>query len=596
MNISSAGFARRIVDATETVFGDSVITHRVSTASQKYTRDVENILSGRGIDALLLAIVGTKGQGKTWLARQMVKPQSIKESLRSGDLLDDATTRLVWIGPVPPDDLEPTSEIYHSCASDEMVSIGQPYVLLDTPGTTDANHRAAKLATEALTLAPIKILAVARDQIRAAANMSIAKQIDGTTCILTVTSVEPEELADSAAGTALQSDLRSLREQLQAMAPNVHLTREVLVPDFEITGDENAASQAFVGALLDRFQDLGLTEAQLTSSREQRVQAASQRLKATVAEIIGDELPQLALAVDQLNRETEHVPQRVLDSLLGSETILETGVRMRLRARLVSDTSLIWFPYRTILSTLSLTQGAWDRVVLAMTGSVPSLFGALASWARNVRQSREVSAEIQQGIKKRTQEQVEERLQPLCHHFHRTVMKLRPRDERTTSDQSTAGMKLSGIEELQSRSQEIFESAVHRNATRYWITQLFAFVGVAVFWIFMTGPIVLVYKEYFLASISVLTGGDASLESFPHPTAGLVFTSLLLSSLPLVIYCMVVLTLSLSNRKVRMVARQIVADHNQTIAQLKSDNVIRLDFDDPLLAQAEYLLNLQSSN
>src|SRR5690606_31356922 len=158
--------------------------------------------------------------------------------------------------------------------------------------------------------------------------------------------------------------------------------------------------------------------------RELRVQAASERLRAEVSRLINDELPQLSDAVEQLTRETQQLPRRVLLSLVGSEEVLETGVRMRLRARLVSETALIWFPYRTVLSTLNLTQGAWDRVLLALSGSVPSLFGALTSWARNLRHSREFASQVQDGIRQRTQQQVEERLRPLCEQFHRTVLKL----------------------------------------------------------------------------------------------------------------------------------------------------------------------------
>ncbi|MEM7476205.1 MAG: hypothetical protein AAF483_14515, partial [Planctomycetota bacterium] len=373
MSAPNLVFARRVEDATAAVFGESAITQAVSDACKRFERNVENIQSGRGINALLVAIVGAKGQGKTWAARQLVKSQQVRQMLRSGDLVDDATTRLVWIGPVAPDGLEPDQEIYHPCAADSMLSMDQPYVVLDTPGLTDANHRAAKLAEEALSLAPIKLLVVARDQLRAAANLTIAKQIDGSVCIPVISSVEPEEMAGGNAHAALAEDMRALRDQLQIMAPHVQLSKEIFVPDFEISGDEEASSTVFQGALLDRISMQGLTSVELSSTRERRIVAANQSLRQEVSELVGSELPQLAGAVSELNRETEQVPGRVLAALLGSESVLETGVRIRLRAKLVSDTSLLWFPYRTVMSTLSLTQGAWDRVILAMTGSVPSL-------------------------------------------------------------------------------------------------------------------------------------------------------------------------------------------------------------------------------
>jgi hypothetical protein len=598
MTAATTNFSRRIAEATATVFGDSPLSLAVEQACKRFDNDISNIQAGRGINALLIAIVGAKGQGKTWVARQFVRDSTVKSRLRSGDLMDDATTRLVWIGPIAPDNLDPISELYHPCQANELAHLGQPYVILDMPGMTDADQRAVAVAKEALSLAPIKLLVIARDQIRAAANMSIAHQIDGAVCIPVVSSVEPDEMPGQTSGSSptmgsLQEDLRGLRDQLTLMAPRSRLTREILVPDFEITGLEEASSQAFLSAFLDLVSELDLTQISLGNARDMRVLAANERLQTEVSRLIGDELPQLADAVGQLNCETERLPSHVLASLLGSESILETGVRMRLRARLASDTSLIWFPYRTVLSTLNLTQGAWDRVMLALAGSVPSLFGALTSWARNVRTSRDFNHQVQDGIRQRTQQQVEERLHPLCDQFHRTVMKLRPREDRTHNTPNSTGMRLSGIDELQTRSQQIFDAAIDRNATSGWLAQLYACIGILIFWALMAGPVVVIYREYFETSYNVFVGKEAHLDNFPHPTPGLFFTSLILSILPLSIYCMAILTWTLSRRKVRSIARRIVQEHEQAIEELQKNHVIRLQFEDELLQQAEFLLNLR---
>ena len=601
MQIVSSSFSRRISEATQAVFGESATTRAVISACKRYEHDLSNIDTGRGIDALLIAIVGAKGQGKTWVARQLIKNDSVRRQLRSGDLIDDATTRLVWVGPVAPENMEPTSEIYYPCIESELVALGQRYVILDTPGLTDANASAAQTAVDSLSLAPIKLLVVARDQLRAAANITIAKQIEGSICIPIVSSVEPDEIASSSAAQPrselddsvqrLQGDLSALREQLQMLAPNVQLQSEILVSDFEISGQEQLSSKAFVGDLIERLSTIGLTKNRILNTKERRTAAAIRKLGQDVRGVIHDELPQLSDAVSQLNREADQLPERVISTLLGSESILETGIRMRLRAELISATSLLWFPYRTVMSTLNLTQGAWDRVMLALAGSVPSLFGALASWAKNIRQRQEVASELQDGIRKRTQEQVEDRLQPLCDQFHRAVLRMRPREERTVRIEA-GGMRLMGIEELQTQSQRIFEDAIHRRATSGWLAQIYAVIGVLLFWGFMAGPIVLIYQEYISASVAVLRGSASELSNFPHPTPNLIFTSVLLSLLPLLIYCMIVLTSALTKSKVRRVAREIVDEHHTTVAELRTKNVIRLDFEDELLAQAEFLLNL----
>lgn len=585
-------FSSRVAEATSGVFGDTPLARMVLAACQRHDAELRNIIEGRGINVLMLAIVGAKGQGKTWAARQLVRNESVKRELRSGDLVDDATTRLVWIGPVPPDSIDAANEVYLPCPRAEMIEIGQPFVLLDTPGLTDVNSGAARIAADALSLAPVKFLVVSRDQMRSASNLAIAQRIDGSICIPVITSVEPEELGDGAGAKQLREDLRAFRDQLQLRAPKVVLTGEICLPDFEITGNEEASQQAFVAQALDRLAQLQLDQLSLVSSRDARLASSQRRLRAEVTKLIGEELPQLAAAVERLNHESERLPDRVIGSLLGSEGILETGVRMRLRTRLVTDTLLIWFPYRTLMSTLNLTQGAWDRVVLALAGSVPSLFGALTSWARNARQSREFSLDIQEGIRERTRRQVEDRLKPLCEQFHRAVLRLHPRTGKLAESIPSSAMNLSGIEELQNRSREIFEQSIERNVTRRWIAQLLGLIGCIVFWSFFAGPVVSIYRQYIAASYLALTVLDTELVVFPHPSPSLLVTSIVLSLLPLLIYCMLVLTAALSRRKVQRVVAEIQKEHEAAIRGLKESGVIHLEFEDRMLQQAEFLLNL----
>lgn len=590
MTALSHPLARRILEATFAVFGDSVIAHRVSQVCKKFESDLNNIQLGRGINALLIAVVGAKGQGKTWIVRQMVRSNDVRQQLRSGDLSSDATTRLVWVGPVPPENLDPGSETYLPCPSAQMVDIGQPFVLLDTPGTTDCDPRASQLSSEALSLAPVKVLAIARDQIRAAANIMIAQQIDGAICIPVITSVESAEMED----TDFHGDLRNLHDQLQMLAPHSRILQEVLVPDFEITADEPAAGEALRAGLLDRIAELADTQNLLSGTVEIRIQSAVERLKSEVSRLISSELPQLADAVAHLNQETQQLPARVLASLLGSETVLETGLRMRLRARMAADTSLIWFPYRTVLSLLNWTHGAWDRIMLALTGSVPSLFGALTAWAKNIRQGRDFSVEVSEGIRKRSQQQIEERLMPVCDQFHRAIMKLRSREEREQyANRQTIPIRLMGIEELQTRSQAIFEQAIERQATSRWKVQLLALFGNLIFWSLMAAPVLVLYRDYFSITFAVWSGQETRLENFPSPQPGLLMTSLLVSLLPLMIYCMIVLTLSLRRGRITRIARQVSDEHDRAIEELQNAQVIRIRFEDELLEQAEFLLNLQ---
>lgn len=590
----STDLSEDLQQATRWVFGDSSITQSVEQACRRYQREVEQIEVERGLAALLIAIVGAKGQGKTWAARQLILDGNVRRQLPSGDLTAEATTRQVWIGPVPPERLDPGIESYIPCQSERMVAIGQPYVILDTPGLTDADRSAAEIALEALALAPVKVLVIARDQLRAAANMTLAHQVDGALCIPVITSVEPDELPGALEHAPLLDDLRQLKSHLQTMAPNSRLATELLIPDFDITDDEQAASQVFVDGLLERLEGLQLSQSNLQTAKQLRLKAATERLRSEVAKVIADKLPDLQRAVNGLRKETQQLPSRVLQSVLGSETVLETGIRLRLRVRLVSDTLPLWFPYRVVLSILNLTQGAWDRVMLSLSGSVPSLFGAMASYTKNVRQSRELDIKLSDGVRQHAQQQVEERLLPLCDDFHRTVRKLgvQSRLSQASGQRFDAkSIRLMGIEELQTRSQDIFQSHLERHATPGWLAQPLGIIGIAIFWGLLAAPIVTIYRDYLNPAQQVFLGSDVKLEQFPQLSAGLFFTSLLLSLLPLVLYAMLVLTLLPVRRRVQHAARAVRDEHNALIQELHRDGVIRLEFEDELLQQAEYLMN-----
>lgn len=593
MDQTTYPLSRRILQATEAVFGDdSPLKQQVEIACQQYVVDMDNVVSSRGIDALMLAVVGAKGQGKTWVARQFLRDQNVRDQLPSGELLRDTTEHVTWIGPHGPSQLDPKHEKYIPVDGQRMIDIGRPYILLDTPGVTDGNRQAAATAHAALSLAPIKLLVIARDQIRAASNMELAAQIDGAICIPIISSVEPEEVVDGHATGELADDLRGLLDQLQVQAPKTRFASTVLVPDFEVTGDEKLAASVCVEAVLDTLSEAGIDAKSLDDVAQLRKRAAGDKLRSRVGKLVDEEMPQLSRAVSQLSHEASQLPGRVLSSLLGSEAVLETGVRMRLRSKLISDTSLVWFPYRTALSTLNLTQGAWDRVMLAVSGSIPSLFGALTGVARNVRASRDFNVDIQEGIRKHAQQQVEQRLQPLCGAFHRAVMKLRP--PGNTSDQPASSVELVGIEELQSCSRRIFDDTIDRNSTGGWLATLLALGGTVVFWSLMAAPIVVIYRQYFATAYSVARGENVNVDAFPHPEPGMLFVSVLLSTLPLIVYCMFVLTGVLNRRKVLRVAGQIMEQHSAEIQRLQNEKVIRLQFDDDLLQHAEYLLQLNA--
>lgn len=587
-------YADRVAAAVTGLFGDQPVAHEVLRACREFERQRAGIESSRGIELLSVSLVGAKGQGKSWIARQLIKDHRVAEQLRSGDLARDATGNLTWVGPRSPEQLNPGMERFIFCQIDQMADIGRPYLLLDTPGVTDADAQIAEIARQALSLSPIKLVVIARDQIRSAINTHIARQTAGSVCIPIITMVDPKDLHSS----DLANDIKQLLTHLKQAAPQSDWLDPITVVDFDIAANAQEVGRHTADAIVERLRSRPLDDVSLSRSKEQRLQAAQERFRVQVSRLVGDQIPQLASAVRKLYQETEKIPEEVISSMLGSPLILQAAVRSRMRTQLVNDTSALWFPYRSILSLLHLTHGAWDRVLMSLTGSVPSLFGALTAWARNFQQTRQLQWEMQSGLKDRIEEQVRDRIEPLCEHFQRVVHRLQSRGtiashNPATENTSGLGIQLNGIQQLQNHSQNIFENTLAENAFSRFPLQIAGLLGTALFWAFLSGPIISVYRQYFQASYHAISDSVVTVEHFPHPPPTLFFTSLLLSALPLLIYCMVILTLYLRRSTIERVSALIQQRHYQTIEEMKIAGTLKLHFENPLLDQAQFLIHLE---
>jgi hypothetical protein len=593
-----ADLAERIERATRSVFGTESTADEIDGLTHQFVRQSQDIAQSRGIGALAIAVVGAKGQGKTWLLRQMVHTPSVLAKLHSGVLETEATKQVHWIGTIQPADLDAQREMFHRCEANDMMPLSEPYLLLDTPGTTDSNSAAARIAEQAMALAPVKIIVVRRDQLRSAVNSIISYWVQGAICIPVVTAVPPKELPGllaqndtrlSTAAQSLQADVHQLVDLLKRAAPISEFYEPILVEDFESTGSQEKAGERFRKELQNRLADKPLDN--LARSQSNRLSALRTRLERSVSKIVHQNAPELSQAIVRLHSEADGLPTQVVDAVTGSPVILQTAVRSRIRTQIVTDTSPLWFPYRAVLALLSLTQGAWDRLVLTLTGSVPSLFGTLASWAKNFRQTRESDTEMKDGIRERMHRQIEDRLQPINRQFHHVVRRLK-NDATDETHGEIPEVRLDGVEELQSRSLELFERTIARHATPRSMLQLAGAIATLVFWVLLAGPIVSVYRQYFTASYGAFQDAISSVEGFPHPSPALFFTSVLLSLIPVLIGAMIFMAWLLRKSRIESISAQIAVEHRELVSELKRTGMLKLYFEDRALEQAEFLTTL----
>ncbi len=602
-------FTRRVRRAAMSVLGDSEVGRHVRQLCDSHDAARDSILSQRSAGALVVAFVGATGQGKSWVLRQFLTDPSTAAAIPSGNNLDEATERLIWVGASPPTDLDHRQERFVHCGPDRMYSLGLPYVLVDTPGSTDDRRHIAEIARRALAMAGVLVLVTRRDQMRSSVVNSLAIASEGSIVIPVVNAVRKQD-------DALAADTDSLLARIRHAAPSSVVAAPILIDDFSVLerseGDvADKAMSEIAQRIADQISSTGGPETRIGS----RLAAQELCFRTELQRLLGDQLPSLTLAVQRLREAADALPREIAESLIGGGPPLRAAVRSRLRANLLTDTDAIWFPYRTILGVLSLTSGAWDRVVLSLAGSLPSLIGAAWTSARNIAADAHGTRDIRDGLKRRAAAIVADRLGPLAGRFRAELKRLHGQAAGETIANSTANRgdfamttdepmigsgrgavvaDLAGIDVLQEESQRIFDDEVQRVAVSDRFAMVGALLGTLVFWLLMAGPVITLYRSYGDASFNALRNLSGDLSAFPHPDLAMLLTSLLLSLLPTAIFAMLVISWAQTRWRIDRAEASIRDNHQATIRRLQQDRVLRLRWDDPLLADAEFLLSVNA--
>ncbi len=586
--------ARRIETAADRVLGTSEVGRALRTLCREHLQNRERILR-RGDDRLIVAIVGATGQGKSWIAQQWAGERAAGQ-IASGNAAAQATERLTWIGPDRPERIDDAHEVYVPVARDDLPSLGVPYTLVDAPGATDHRPAITAIAARAISMASAVVLVIRRDQIRTRRLASLAEVSEGAIVVPVINLCRP---GDDQIGT----DTDILVEHLRRTAPRSLLTAPVLVDDFERAGQSEEtigrqAIESIVSQIAESMSAAGLGDA---DRRATRLAAADDRFLAAATHLIDERLPRLRDAVDRLHRESLRLPTEVAVGLTGGEDSIAVAIRSRLRISLVDRTPGFCFPYRTILSLLHLTGGAWERVVMSMAGSLPAMVGAVHAGVKNVSDLRRIEADLRDGLRQRADAAVENRITPLARHFRDEVHRIAAGVPTEPIEDADAGplATLTGVEQLQTATGKSLEVAVDSSKMSRSAAVAIALVATIVFWALAAGPLAAMYRGYFDATGTSIFGWfsdaktAADLEKFPRPDGSMLFAAVVLSVFPVAVIAMVTMAVAQSRRRVERATRRWHREHESRIKRLRDDGVLRLRWTDPLLAEAETLLSLR---
>jgi len=593
-------FCLRVRRATANVLGDSLVGRKIASLYDRHDSARRLLLEDRGNGLPVVGAVGPAGQGKSTIVRWLTAQTRVKLDSNEQGSAQRADSKMVWYGPNPPAYFDSLFEEYRHCNQSEMEPIGLPYLLLDSPSCNDDRLKTRELASKSLALSSVLLLVIRADQIRSEVITFVTQVSEGSVLVPVINAIRHRE-------DALIDDVNSLVARLNEIAPDSVVTDPVLIDDYEIAN----RSQSVIGTtaaadIAQRVEEAIGGQWEDEKRRYARLSSLDQRFRRSLHAVLSEQLPGLTSAVTRLNQESTRIPREIAESLVGRGGPLQAAIRSRLRLALLTETAAYWFPYRSMIALLNLTHGAWDRVLLSLSGSLPSLIGAMWTSASGHKLDHEAVDEVRRGLQRRGEVAVQERLGPLANQFRRELADLHVASEASRlagfQRHEATVAKLSGIETLQGESQRIFDDEVERFAFSRWRAMTLGFVGTVIFWGLLSAPIITLYSEYLSASLGVFHAMHPDnhfsigfeTNPFPSPDAAMLFTSLALSLLPTAVFAMFVLSSSQGHRRVRIVEQTIRTRHHESIEALQRSGVLQLHWDDPLLSDAEFLLTAGS--
>ncbi len=567
---------RRLSECLHLLFGRSTDGDNLAARCRRAIDELGAFADGRGVLTAVIAVTGAKNSGKSWMCRMLVANDAVRERIPSGETSASSTEKATWIGPDAPPRLDAKHEIRIALRAADMVDLGSPYTLLDLPGFNDATVAARGAALDALRGSALRVFMVSGATMADESQLDFLANSDGTR-ILPVVVDESYPRIETEGGDDVASMVRRIRRH----CPHAEVLDPVVVPHLRhcAPGDASLLAQQAQQRLLPVLRKM----IALPPMDEHVIgRVVIERLRRDLAGDLKEFVQRVAPAHDALEMMESTIAAELVQRTLGPDPQLEAGLRIRMRLFAQTRTPGWFFPFRTFFGLFSITAGAWDRMAIAMAGSLPSLALLFFQTAKNAARLGEMKDEARSALASRIENLARDELANCNRRFIRSINASLPNEERRQEDASPP-TRLIGLERVIEQSGEIFERIVRQYAGGRTESLLLGALATLLFAGLLSGPLAAVYREYGRAWVCVFNAPDGCLwPAFPAPSAGMIFTSLMLATLPVVLCAMASCLRATPLSRVRLAVEAAKADHDAMLNRLAKDRTVRLVSDDPV--------------
>jgi hypothetical protein len=375
----------------------------------------------------------------------------------------------------------------------------------------------------------------------------------------------------------LKPELEQFVRRLRKACPGCEILPPVLIPQFDLAPNpseaECEANRIAREALLKALPLARRNTAQILA----RIRANFREdFKQLVDPVFAHILPHY----NNLRNAEEQIASKILEEIVGSDRQLISGIRLQMLAFTVSSAPILFFPYRTFLGLLALTAGAWDRLVLGLSGSVPSLALAAFQGLQNIRQFRNRGPSQRERLKERIHRLAQAELETPARIFNRAVQQSGGRFSQEEQPTEKV-LRVQGLDWMMDESFRSMQARIEEHRPSSRTVSVCGFLATGIFVALVSGPIVAIYRHFLRSWSQAFTIAGATWAQFPTPSGGMIFTSMLLVAIP--VFALALIALSLAVRKARIVrcAEAIRHSHEQLRKTAAQDRRIWIDSDDP---------------
>lgn len=332
----------------------------------------------------------------------------------------------------------------------------------------------------------------------------------------------------------LMAEAKRFVARWQKCLPSATFAEPLLLPDLNAKMGALAIDE--IGEKLRSHLATQLQHYPHTAARmAQRVDDAQMRAESCLRDLIREPLNHISLSYDAWEMERQKMSRFVIEEWISSAGDMDTYIRWQIRKRLLESLGYFSFPVRTVWSAIALTNGVWDRVFLAMQGSLLSLLFAAHKTSSNVKTWLKTRRSEQRNATTALEAKLINRMTPTANQFSRDLTGLLSQRSGSTVTLQEPQIKITGFDNLRVYWQQLLAKELKQVefTLSRWVIGPACLVF---FWFLVLGQLFVLYGQHLPFATKSWSlkfpQPDAQLLMLP---AGLWTTTLLLALVPAVV-------------------------------------------------------------